>query len=126
MAREHYATACTVNPKYVPARVLLGVGSALLHYDLPLMYSIFDQRSNRIHRIDSKHASVTIDSLVAGGVKDRSTVENAVAEMLVRRNAWSDEVIDDDRYVEESDPGEVYLDALARRAMLLGSRRAAA
>jgi tetratricopeptide (TPR) repeat protein len=25
MAREHYATACTVNPKYVPARVLLGV-----------------------------------------------------------------------------------------------------
>lgn len=25
MAREHYATACTVNPKFVPARVLLGV-----------------------------------------------------------------------------------------------------
>jgi tetratricopeptide (TPR) repeat protein len=25
MAREHYATACTVNPKYVPARVLIGV-----------------------------------------------------------------------------------------------------
>lgn len=25
MASEHYATACTVNPKFVPARVLLGV-----------------------------------------------------------------------------------------------------
>lgn len=104
----------------------LGVGSALLHYDLPLMYSIFDQRSNRIHRINSTHASVTIDSLVAGGVNSAGTVENAIAGLLVSRNEWSDKIIDDDLYVEGIDPGENVLTSLQRRAMLLGARRAAA
>jgi hypothetical protein len=104
----------------------LGVGSGLLHYELPVMYSTFVQRSDRIHRIDSKsrygHESITIDSLVA-----RHTVEERIADLLLKRNGWSDQVLDDGAYSDEDwDPGEQFLTATDRRAMLALARRAAA
>lgn len=99
----------------------LGVGSALLHYELPLLYSVFVQRSNRVHRIDSVHDSVTVDALVSS-----ETVEDGIANLLIRRNGWSDAVIDDDSYAENVDPGEGFLNAADRRAMLNRVRRLAA
>ncbi len=99
----------------------LGCGSALLHYELPLLYSTFLQRSDRIHRIDSIHESVTISALIAKG-----TVEEALAEILLKRNGWSDAVLDDDAYIEGWDPGEQLLTAEMRRALWDSARRLAA
>lgn len=90
----------------------LGCGSALLHYELPLLYSTFIQRSDRIHRIDSIHESVTVSALIAKG-----TVEEALAELLIQRNGWSDAVLEDDAYIEGWDPGEQFLTAEMRRAL---------
>jgi hypothetical protein len=96
----------------------LGVGSGLLHYETPLLYSTFDQRSNRIHRIDSKHASVTIDYLV---VKD--SIEMAVTNLMLKRNQWAEKVQDTDHdFLEDQDPSEKFLRSRDRLAML---RRAA-
>lgn len=67
----------------------LGVGSALLHLELPVTYAKYVQRSDRIHRVDSQHPSVTIDSLVA-----RGTVEETMATTVLDRHAWAEEVVD--------------------------------
>lgn len=99
----------------------LGVGSALLHYDLPVLYSVFVQRSNRIHRINSVHDSVTVDALVAD-----DTIEDGIAGLLIKRNGWSDAVIDDPAYIEDWDPGEHHLTAEMRRDMMHRARRLAA
>lgn len=99
----------------------LGCGSALLHYELPLLYSTFVQRSDRIHRIDSIHESVTIDALVA-----KDTVEESIARLLIKRNGWSDAVLDDDAYVEGYDPGEALMSAEMRKELWARARRLAA
>lgn len=91
----------------------LGVGSGLLHYECPLLYSTFDQRSNRIHRIDSKHPSVTIDHLVV-----RDSVEMAIANIMLKRNAWAEQVQDADWSSEDTEPTEGVLRAADRLAML--------
>lgn len=90
----------------------LGVGSGLLHYECPLLYSTFDQRSNRIHRIDSKHPSVTIDYLLASG-----TVEEPIARVMMKRAQWAEKVQDSD-YTEDYEPTERFLKAKDRLAML--------
>jgi SNF2 family DNA or RNA helicase len=94
----------------------LGVGTGLLHYETPLLYSTFDQRSNRIHRIDSKHASVTIDHLI---VKD--SIEVGVTRKMLKRNQWA-EAIQDPDLVDDHEPTERFLRARDRLEML---RRAA-
>ena len=98
----------------------LGCGSALLHYELPLLYSTFLQRSDRIHRIDSAHESVTISALIAKG-----TIEEPLAELLLKRNGWSDAVLHDDDYTEDRDPGESYLTAEMRKALWARAKRLA-
>lgn len=90
----------------------LGVGSGLLHYECPLLYSTFDQRSNRIHRIDSKHPSVTIDHLI---VED--TIEVPIAHVMLKRAQWAEKVQDAD-YTEDHEPTERFLKAKDRLAML--------
>lgn len=90
----------------------LGVGSGLLHYETPLLYSTFDQRSNRIHRIDSKHTSVTIDHLVV-----RDSIEVGVTKLMLKRNQWAEAVQDPD-LVEDHEPTERFLRARDRLAML--------
>jgi len=75
----------------------LGVGSALLHYELPLTYATYSQRSDRIHRADSVHPSVTVDSLLAA-----DTVEEPVLDLVMKRNHWSDQVLDHGGHSEEA------------------------
>lgn len=89
----------------------LGVGQMLLHYELPLLYSTFIQRSDRIHRIGGVdlHPSVTIDALVA-----KDTVEEGIADLLIQRNEWSDAVLNPDA---EDDPGSKILTAEMRRVL---------
>lgn len=102
----------------------LGMGSVLLHYEMPLLYSTFVQRSNRIHRIDSIHPSVTIDSIIA-----RNTVEDDLTNSLLRRNEWSDKfdlALDESAYDDEdTDPAEKVLTADDRRRVIALARRAA-
>lgn len=90
----------------------LGVGSGLLHYESPMLYSTFDQRSNRIHRIDSRHASVTIDHLVV-----RDSIEVGITKLMLKRNQWAEKVQDSD-YTEDSEPSERFLRAKDRLALL--------
>lgn len=94
----------------------LGCGSGLLHYELPVLWSTYEQRSNRIHRIDSVHPSVTIDALVS-----KDTLEFPMGMKMLKRNVWAEQVQDVDIH-EEADPGEGYLRASDRIALL---RRAA-
>lgn len=98
----------------------LGVGTALLHYEMPSLYSVYVQRSNRIHRIGSRHASVTVDALVAA-----DTVEAGLAGLMVKRHGYDEKVKDDD-YTEDTDPGVGYLSADERRRLLRRAERMAA
>jgi hypothetical protein len=97
----------------------LGCGSALLHYELPSKYSIYAQRSDRIHRIDSVHPSITVDALVAGGQHDQETVENHLAGLMTKRNTQSDQVNGDDL---DEHTGDI-LTAVDRVRMLATARR---
>lgn len=95
----------------------LGVGSLLLHYEMPPLHAIYSQRSDRIHRANSVHPSVTIDSFI---VKD--TVEEAVWNLLLRRNHWAEAVQDNNEHSEgASDFG--YLSADDRRSLWKAARR---
>lgn len=95
----------------------LGCGSGLLHFELPVLYSTYDQRSNRIHRIDSRHPSVTIDSLLA-----RDTLEYPMGLKMLKRNQWSEKVMDADYDDYAGDPGERFLRASDRLALMRRSR----
>lgn len=98
----------------------LGVGAYLDHYELPLMFSTYRQRSDRIHRIDSSHDSVTVGTLVAEG-----TVEENIGNLLMRRNEWSDAVdhrYSDDDIFEEEDPGDTFISAETRATLLRRAR----
>lgn len=90
----------------------LGVGSGLLHFENPLLYSTFDQRSNRIHRIDSRHPSVTIDSLVVS-----DSIEVGITRKMLQRNQWAEQVQDAD-LTEDSEPTERFLRSADRLEML--------
>ena len=87
----------------------LGVGSALLHVELPLLSSTYEQRSDRIHRVDSVHPSVTVDSLISAG-----TIEEGVMDLVLKRNEWSERV-SDGGLVEDMDPG--IMTASVRKAL---------
>ena len=95
----------------------LGCGSGLLHYESPLLYSTFVQRSDRIHRIDSKHPSVTIDTLIA-----KDTIEVALAHVMLKRNLLGEKVQDHDYDDITGDPGEGILRAVDRLALLRRAR----
>lgn len=90
----------------------LGCGSALLHYESPILYSTFVQRSDRIHRIDSRHPSVTINTLIAKG-----TLEEPVTRMMLKRNDLAEKV-QDSEWSEDYEPTEGFLRASDRLAML--------
>lgn len=90
----------------------LGVGSGLLHYETPLTYATFKQRSDRIHRIDSKHPSVTIDYLLA-----HNTIEVPLARKMIKRNEWGEQV-QDSEWTEDSESDFGVLTAKDRQEML--------
>lgn len=95
----------------------LGVGSVLLHYELPPLAAIYHQRSDRIHRADSTHLSVTVDSLITSG-----TVDELIVGMMLRRDGWQDAIVDNDQHGEgASEAG--YLNAQDRRELWAMARR---
>lgn len=69
----------------------LGCGSVLLHYEPPTDFDTYDQRCDRISRLDSVHPSVTIDTLVA-----RDTPDVGAYGLLARRQGWTEQVLDGD------------------------------
>lgn len=79
----------------------------VVNYELPLTHANYTQRINRIHRIDSTHASVTCQSFIATG-----TVEDMIASKMMERNEWQDVLLGDD------DAGENFISAADRREML--------
>lgn len=83
-----------------------------VEYELALTHAMRTQRLNRIHRIDSTAPSITFMSFIA-----RDTVEEGIAQMVLRRNEWSDLILDWD------DPGENFMTAKERRKMLALARK---
>lgn len=90
-------------------------GQYAFEYEMALTHANRTQRLNRIHRIDSKHPSVTFQSFIA-----YDTVEEGVANGVLRRNEWSDKLLEPD------DPGESFITAKQRRTLLKIGRRVAA
>lgn len=87
-----------------------------IQYDMPVTYSTYVQRMDRNHRIDSMHDVVTNISYMA-----LDTVEEGIAKLVIKRNMWSDKVLDSD--LEEGDGGAVHLDAAFRRRLIRVSKK---
>lgn len=79
----------------------------VVEYEMALTHANRTQRLNRIHRIDSTHPSVTFQTFIA-----LNTVEEGIAQGVLRRNEWSDILLDDD------DSGEEFFSAADRRRLL--------
>lgn len=79
----------------------------VVEYEMSLTHANRTQRVNRIHRIDSEHPSVTFQSFIA-----RDTVEEGIAQLVLKRNKWSDQLLEDD------DVGEGFVSAEERRKLL--------
>lgn len=62
-------------------------GRYLLHYDTPPLHSRYQQRSDRIHRISSKHDCVTIYRFVTA-----NTIEERIEETMAGRKALAEEM----------------------------------
>lgn len=86
-----------------------------IEYEMALTHANRLQRLNRVHRLDTKHPSVTFQSLIA-----MNTVEEGVTRLNLTRNEWSDTLLEPD------DPGENFISAKDRKALLKIARRAAA
>lgn len=86
--------------------------SVVVQYELPCTHANYVQRQNRIHRIDSQHETNTCMSFIAP-----NTVEEGLAHLVVKRNAWSDVLLDDD------DTGENFFSANQRKTLISISRK---
>ena len=86
-----------------------------IEYEMALTRANQVQRLNRIHRIDSKHPSVTFRSLVA-----EDTIEEGFAQVVLRRDEWAETLLDPE------DPGEQHITSAMRKKLFqFGKRRAA-
>jgi SNF2 family DNA or RNA helicase len=85
-----------------------GNASYVDNYEAPALHSIYIQRINRIHRIDSVHPSVTCHTYIAD-----NTIEVGLANSASTRNEYQDIMIDSDT---ESD--ENFISAALRREIL--------
>lgn len=81
-------------------------------YEMALTHANRTQRLNRIHRIDSRAPSVTFQTFIAP-----DTVEDGIARNVLKRNEWSDTLLDDD------DPGEHFFSAKERKRLLSFARK---
>lgn len=79
----------------------------VFNYECPLTYANLRQRNDRVHRIDSLAEIVFTETLIAD-----DTIEEAVADLVVKRHEWHDTFIDDD-----DEAGE-HLDAAERRRLI--------
>lgn len=82
-----------------------------IEYDMSLTHGLRVQRLNRIHRIDSNAPSVTFQTFIA-----RNTVEEGIARLVMRRNEWSDQMLDND------DPEGSFVSAADRRKLIRNAR----
>lgn len=89
--------------------------SYCFEFESAVTHSNRTQRLNRIHRIDSRHPSVTFGTLVAA-----HTVEDGIMAGVLRRNEWSDQLLEDD------DSGENFISAKDRKRVLAIARKRAA
>lgn len=60
----------------------------VLNFELPFLASTYQQRIDRVHRIDSDAEMVLARSMIAEG-----TIEEAIAETVLERNQWFDTFI---------------------------------
>lgn len=72
--------------------------SSLIHYDMPWTASTFDQRSNRIHRLNSEFESVNIISMVLNDSIDEQvmrTIEHKrnLSDGLIERNQSEQDIM---------------------------------
>jgi SNF2 family DNA or RNA helicase len=96
----------------------LGNAEYVTHLELPLLYSTYVQRSDRIHRIDSDHPISTIQSFVV-----RDTVEEGIASLVLRRNQWDDDLVDGLRPPDDDDDdGFERLSASMRKALFVAGK----
>jgi SNF2 family DNA or RNA helicase len=65
--------------------VNLPEATVAINYDVPWLHSTYEQRINRIHRIDSDAESVLAHTLIA-----RDTIEESMVQIMLERNAWFD------------------------------------
>lgn len=98
----------------------LGVGSGMLHYEPPETHMIYEQRSDRVHRIDSVHASITIDTLMctSAGI---ITPDELCAEKIQKRQGYHEDILDADM-TEEEILGSGMVTARMREMMLSAIR----
>jgi len=84
--------------------------SYAFEYEGSLSFSNRIQRLNRIHRLTSRdhgQDKVYFQTLIA-----RDTIEEGIAAGVMRRNAWADELLEDD------DVGEKFISATMRKGLL--------
>lgn len=81
-------------------------------YEMAITRANQVQRLNRAHRIDSKHPSVTFQSLVVA-----DTIEEGLAEVVLRRDEWAEQLLDPE------DPGENAITHEMRKRLLRISRK---
>ena len=62
--------------------------TAVINYEMPLLHATYEQRINRIHRIDSKADSVLAITLIG-----KDTVEESIVASAMERNQWFDAFI---------------------------------
>lgn len=87
----------------------------VVNYEFPPTWALYDQRINRANRIDSRHASVTCMSFVSS-----FTVEDALADMVMKGNESEDELIQqwNKTLLEDDDDGAGAIPPHLRRRML--------
>lgn len=84
----------------------------VVEYEMAMTHADRTQRLNRNHRIDSKHPSVSHRSFITLG-----TVEESIAQNVMTRNEWADQMLD-------LDADENFTTAGDRRKKLATARRA--
>lgn len=84
----------------------------VVNYELPLTYANYRQRNDRVHRIDSLAEIVVTQSIIA-----ENTVEEPIANGVIRRNQWHDTLLaDDDEFGD-------HLDATARKELIAFAKK---
>jgi SNF2 family DNA or RNA helicase len=91
----------------------------VINYEMPLTWALYDQRINRVHRIDSDHPSVTCQSVIAD-----FTLEEPIANMVLTGNEHQDSLIADwnKTVLDDEDDGAGAIPAALRRKLLDISR----
>lgn len=89
----------------------LGCGLAVVEYEPALTYNTHRQRCDRIHRLDSVHASVVADTLFALGTPDEDALDNQL-----QRHEWTEQLREED-YRDDDEPGAGLTSRMRRHAL---------